>query len=137
MTCIRRPNECYWWNATIPCTARSSRRGPLGQADYHITKPWTFEQDLYRVVSQFLAEWATDQETGFDLFLVIGRPQDRTTHELQDLLTRFNVPFRFQTAESEQGRRLIERDGATAIRLAHEYVAAAEHADRLSPALNG
>jgi thioredoxin reductase (NADPH) len=89
----------------------------LGQADYHITKPWTLEQDLYRVVSQFLAEWATDQETGFDLFLVIGRPQDRTTHELQDLLTRFNVPFRFHTAESEQGRHLIERKGLDPARL--------------------
>jgi thioredoxin reductase (NADPH) len=24
----------------------------LGQADYHITKPWMLEQDLYRVVSE-------------------------------------------------------------------------------------
>ena len=30
----------------------------LGQADYHITKPWMLEQDLYRQVSEFLAEWA-------------------------------------------------------------------------------
>jgi thioredoxin reductase (NADPH) len=29
----------------------------LGEADYHITKPWTLEQDLYRVISEFLAEW--------------------------------------------------------------------------------
>ena len=34
----------------------------LGQADYHITKPWTLEQDLYRAVSEFLAEWAKDQQ---------------------------------------------------------------------------
>src|SRR5215469_1996985 len=32
----------------------------LGQADYHITKPWMLEQDLYREGSGFLAEWAKD-----------------------------------------------------------------------------
>jgi len=33
----------------------------LGQADYHLTKPWMLEQDLYREISEFLAEWATRQ----------------------------------------------------------------------------
>ena len=67
----------------------------LGQADYHITKPWMLEQDLYRAISEFLADWAKDQEAGFDLFHVIGRLQDRSTSELRELLTRFNVPFQF------------------------------------------
>lgn len=40
----------------------------LGQADYHLTKPWMLEQDLYCVISEFLAERAKDQEAGFDLF---------------------------------------------------------------------
>src|SRR6185312_14377792 len=44
----------------------------LGQADYHIMKPWVLEQVLYRLVSEFLADWAKDQEAGFDLFRVIG-----------------------------------------------------------------
>jgi thioredoxin reductase (NADPH) len=83
----------------------------LGQADYHITKPWLLEQDLYRLVSEFLAEWANDQETGFDLFRVIGRRQDRRTNELGEMLTRFNVPFHFQAADSEQGRCLLESKG--------------------------
>jgi thioredoxin reductase (NADPH) len=34
----------------------------LGEADYHITKPWMLEQDLYREISEFLAEWAKDQQ---------------------------------------------------------------------------
>ncbi len=46
----------------------------LGQADYHITKPWMLEQDLYRVVAEFLAGWARDQQVGFDLFHVVGEP---------------------------------------------------------------
>ena len=90
----------------------------LGQADYHLTKPWMLEQDLYRVISEFLAEWAKDQEAGFELFRVIGRLQDRSTHELRELLTRFNVPFHSDSADSEHGRRLLERKGldATACR---------------------
>jgi thioredoxin reductase (NADPH) len=80
----------------------------LGQADYHITKPWMLEQDLYRLVSEFLAEWAKDQEAGFDLFRVIGRDNEASTHELRELLTNFNVPFQFESADSELGQRLIE-----------------------------
>jgi thioredoxin reductase (NADPH) len=89
----------------------------LGEADYHITKPWTLEQDLYRVMAEFLAEWAKDHQAGFELFHVIGRTQDRSTHELRELLTRFNVPFRFHPADSEPGRRRLARSGLDASRL--------------------
>jgi thioredoxin reductase (NADPH) len=89
----------------------------LGQADYHITKPWMLEQDLYRMISEFLAEWAKDQEAGFELFHVIGGLQDRGTHELRELLTRFNVPFRFHAADSEQGRQLLAGHGLDSSRL--------------------
>ena len=89
----------------------------LGQADYHITKPWMLEQDLYRSISEFLADWAKDQETGFDLFHVIGRLQDRSTSELQELLTRFCVPFQFHTADSAQCRRLLDDKGLDPSRL--------------------
>jgi thioredoxin reductase (NADPH) len=89
----------------------------LGEADYHLTKPWTLEQDLYRMISEFLAEWAKDRQAGFELFHVIGQSQDRGTHELAELLTRFNVPYDFQTPDSEQGRRLIERNGLDGSRL--------------------
>jgi thioredoxin reductase (NADPH) len=86
----------------------------LGQADYHLSKPWMLELDLYRVISEFLAEWAKDQATGFDLFHVIGRLQDPSTSELRELLTRFNVPFHFHAADSEEGRRLLRNKGLSA-----------------------
>jgi thioredoxin reductase (NADPH) len=88
----------------------------LGQADYHITKPWMLERDLYRVISGFLAEWAKDQEAGFELFHVIGL-ENRGTHELRDLLTRFNVPFRFVAAGSVQCRQLLGGQGLDSSRL--------------------
>jgi thioredoxin reductase (NADPH) len=89
----------------------------LGQADYHITMPWMLEQDLYRVVSEFLAEWANGQEAEFELFRVIGRLNDPGTHELRELLTRFNMPFGFHEADSEQGRRLLKSKGLDGSRL--------------------
>jgi thioredoxin reductase (NADPH) len=89
----------------------------LGEADYHITKPWLLEQDLYRVISEFLAEWAKDQEAGFELFRLYGRTQDPGTYELRELLTRFNVPFHFHPVDSERGRRLLESKGLDAARL--------------------
>jgi len=82
----------------------------LGLADYHITKPWMLEQDLYLAISGFLAEWAKDQQAGFELFHVIGH-EDRGTHELREMLTKFGEPFRFYAADSERGReQLAEHD---------------------------
>jgi thioredoxin reductase (NADPH) len=89
----------------------------LGQADYHLTKPWILEQDLYREVSGFLADWARDQQAGFELFHVIGQPTDRGTNELQELLTRFYVPFHFDAADSDHGRHLLEKKGLNPSRL--------------------
>ena len=89
----------------------------LGQADYHLSKPWMLEQDLYREISEFLADWAKDQEAGFDLFHIVGQLQDPSTHELRELLTRFSVPFHFRAANAAAGRRLLDDQGLDASRL--------------------
>lgn len=100
-----------------------SARSPIvaammfGQADYHLTKPWVLEQDLCREISGFLAEWAQDQHVGFYLFQVIGKRRDRGTHELRELLARFNEPFRFRDADSEEGHRLLKDNDLDASRL--------------------
>src|SRR5215467_8909627 len=96
-----------YYSARCPLVAAMT----LGQADYHITKPWMLEQDLYRQVSEFLADWAKDQEAGFELFHIIGSPTDRSSHDLREMMTRFSVPFRFYTAESAEGRRLLSAKG--------------------------
>ena len=89
----------------------------LGQADYYLSKPWMLEPDLYRGVSEFLVEWARDQEAAFDLFHVIGGLTDRGTNELRELLIRFNVPFRFTAAHSQPGRRLLRDNDLDPARL--------------------
>ena len=88
----------------------------LGQADYHITKPWILEQTLYREVSEFLAEWAKDQQVGFELFRVIGL-EERGTYDLRELLTKFGVPFGFFSADGGQGAKLLAEQGLDRSRL--------------------
>ncbi|MGH3410707.1 MAG: hypothetical protein ACRDRJ_50665, partial [Streptosporangiaceae bacterium] len=60
-----------------------------------------------RMLSEFLAEWARDQQAGFELFRVVGRPHDRGTHELRELLAGFDVPFGFYEADADPGARLL------------------------------
>ena len=81
----------------------------LGQADYHITKPWLLEQDLYRMISEFLAEWSKDHQAGF----AVGDVRYRSIKRVASAVG----------------------DGATAVRLVHEYLAT-EHADGLAPAVS-
>ena len=88
----------------------------LGQADSHITKPWMLEQDLYSVVSVCLADWARNSEAAFDLFSIVGL-DDRAGNELRELMTRFNVPFRFVAADSGTGRHLLREHGLDSSRL--------------------
>jgi thioredoxin reductase (NADPH) len=88
----------------------------LGQADSHITKPWMLEQELYSVVSECLADWARNAEAAFELFNVVGL-DDRAGNELRELLTRFNVPFRFVAADSGPGRHLLREQGLDESRL--------------------
>jgi thioredoxin reductase (NADPH) len=75
------------------------------------------EQDLYRGVSEFLADWARDQDSAFELFHVIGGPADRPSHELRRLLTRFNVPYRYHLVDSETAGRLLAAHGLGGSRL--------------------
>jgi thioredoxin reductase (NADPH) len=88
-----------------------------GEADYHFTKPWMVEEDLYRFISEFLADWAKDQDAGFDLFHVVGRLGDGNTHQLREMLTRFNVPFHFDAADSRHARELLSSEGLDGSRL--------------------
>ena len=89
----------------------------LGQADYHLTKPWMLEQDLYRGVSEFLAEWAKDQQAGFELFHVIGarRPRHQRAAGAAHPVQRA-VPLRLGGRRSGAAV-LLERKGLDASRL--------------------
>jgi thioredoxin reductase (NADPH) len=79
----------------------------LGQIDYHLVKPWLPEQGLYPAVSEFLGNWAGSEPDAFALFDIVAPENRARAHEIRDLLTRFNVPFGFHTADSPEGDALL------------------------------
>lgn len=89
----------------------------LGQINYHLVKPWIPEQGLYPPISEFLAAWSASMDRGFKLFRIVGRPQSVRSYEIRDILTRFNLPFRLYSDQSEEGRQLLEEAGVSADRL--------------------
>jgi response regulator RpfG family c-di-GMP phosphodiesterase len=105
----------------------------LGQADYHITKPWMLEQDLYREISEFLAEWAKDHQAGFELFRVIGRPQDCGTHELTRRACEQAWMFGAHMVFSQPTADLERRGGRRVVHLADGHQIAAKTPSREGP----
>jgi thioredoxin reductase (NADPH) len=97
-------------NPIVPAMVR-------GQIDYHLVKPWVPEQGLYPAVSEFLASWAASQETGFEMFRIVGPQRNERCHEVRDLLTRLNAPFGFYPDDTETGRRLLREAGQDNSRL--------------------
>jgi thioredoxin reductase (NADPH) len=79
----------------------------LGQIDYHLVKPWFPERGLYPAVSEFLASWADSGADDFTLFRIVAVENSARAYEIRDLLTRFNMPFTFYSADSPEGVALL------------------------------
>ena len=79
----------------------------LGQIDYHLVKPWYPDHGLYPAVSEFLASWSRSGPEGFAMFRIAALENSARAHEIRDLLTRFNTPFTFCAADSEEGVGLL------------------------------
>lgn len=89
----------------------------LGQIDYHLVKPWIPEQGLYPPISEFLAGWSASMGSNEMMFHLVAQPQSSRAHEIRDLLTRINQAFEFHSADSEEGRGILERAGLDGSRL--------------------
>lgn len=76
----------------------------LGQADYHLLRPWVLEDYLYRSVAEFLSDWSKEQDPAFELFRVVGSRNDPRISELRDLMRRFAAGFGFYDVEAAAGR---------------------------------
>ena len=89
----------------------------LGQIDYHLVKPWFPERGLYPAVSEFLASWADSESDDFTLFRIVAAEKCPRGYEIRDLLTRFNMPFTFYSAESSDGVALLKEVGKAGARV--------------------
>jgi thioredoxin reductase (NADPH) len=82
----------------------------FGHIENYIYKPWApAEVHLYPYVGEFLAEWARLYVPGMELLQIIGSEPSPRDHQLRDLLSRNGIPHGYYLADSEAGRRLLER----------------------------
>jgi thioredoxin reductase (NADPH) len=79
----------------------------LGRVDYHIVRPWASDETMYRAMSEYLASWTRSQEPKFEEFQIVASESDPRGLQLRDVMTRFNMSFKFYAAETEIGKRLL------------------------------
>jgi thioredoxin reductase (NADPH) len=89
----------------------------LGYADYHIVRPWTDDEMMYRAMSEYLASWELEQAPNFELFRIVAAEGDSRVLQLRDVMTRFSMAAGFYAVDSEAGRRLLDEAGVDATRL--------------------
>jgi thioredoxin reductase (NADPH) len=93
---------------------RLVRAAVLGQVDDWGLKPWQpGDEGFHQLVVGLLYEWAQLHRPGFQVVQLVGGQWSARAHELRDLLARNKVLYGFLPADSEEGRALLERVGAT------------------------
>jgi thioredoxin reductase (NADPH) len=90
----------------------------FGQLENYLHKPWSPpEVHLYPAVSEFLADWTRVHRPRMEFVRVVGGHPSPRAHEICELLERNGIPYGFYIAESEHGRRLLQRAALDGSRL--------------------
>jgi thioredoxin reductase (NADPH) len=89
----------------------------LGHADYHIVRPWSDDETMYRTISDYLSSWEQDQAPNFELFRIVAEQGDSRVLQLRDVMTRFSMSAGFYPVDSVDGRRLLDEAGVDTDRL--------------------
>jgi thioredoxin reductase (NADPH) len=104
-------------NRNYSATSPAVQAIALGRADYHIVRPWTDDETMYRAMSEYLASWEQEQAPNFELFRIVAEEGESRVLELRDVMARFSMAAGFYGVESEAGRRLLDDAGVDATRL--------------------
>ena len=85
----------------------------LGHVDGYLFVPWAQpERWLYQPMTEYLAGWEKSQPWTRTAFTVVGRPHDRRSHALRDVLSRAEIPYLFLDADSETAMAALVKVGA-------------------------
>jgi thioredoxin reductase (NADPH) len=79
----------------------------LGRADFHVVRPWTDDEMMYRAMSEYLDAWTREQAPHFELFRIVAETDDSRAMKLRDAMSRFSMPFTCYPHDSEAGKRLL------------------------------
>ena len=90
----------------------------FGQIENYLHKPWApAEIHLYPLVGEFLTEWTRAHGPRMEFVRVVGAEPSPRSHEIRSLLERSGIPHGFYLADTDAGRRLLERSGVDGSRL--------------------
>ena len=77
--------------------------------DYYLLKPWDPpEEKLYPVIDQQLEAWRLSDHKPVPETKVVGHRWSARSSEVREFLARNQVPYRYYTADSAEGQRLLE-----------------------------
>ncbi len=80
----------------------------LGKLDHWVTRPVQRpDEDFHQAITQFLGEWISERDGGFEAVQVIGEHWSARSQELRDTFSRNGIPIGFYDADSEGGRQLL------------------------------
>ena len=80
----------------------------LGRLDHWVTLPvQSPDEEFHQRITQFLDEWNSEREGGFEAVQVIGERWSARSQELRDAFSRNGIPIGFYDADTESGRQLL------------------------------
>ena len=84
----------------------------VGQADHWVIRPeQTPAEEFHRSITDFLREWGSQRDGGFEAVQVIGERWSARSQEMRDIFSRYRVPTGFYDATSERGRQMLRELG--------------------------
>jgi len=84
----------------------------LGKIDHWVTRPvQNPAEEFHRSVTEFLREWSSGRDGGFEAVRVIGERWSARSQELRDLFSRHRVPAGFYDAAAGCGRQILHEAG--------------------------
>ena len=86
--------------------------------DYYLLKPWDPpEEKLYPVLDAQLEAWAATDYRPVPETKVVGHRWSARSSEVREFLARNQVPYRWYSTDSDEGKRLLDAAGADARQL--------------------
>jgi thioredoxin reductase (NADPH) len=81
--------------------------------DHYLLKPWDPpEEKLYPVIDELLSAWKREDRKPVREAKLVGHRWSAPSAELRDFLARNQVPYRWYSSDTAEGRRLLDAAGA-------------------------
>ena len=84
----------------------------LGKIDHWVTRPVQAPaEEFHRSITEFLREWSSRRDGGYEAVRVIGEPWSARSQELRDIFSRDRVPAGFYDAASGHAQQMLRELG--------------------------